>query len=110
MKFDRKFFTAPTQIKSNLHLISQNPQNYQILNNLQNSGKVDFQSNNLRFLFYEKLNFFSCLTISRNLFPKIIEKILIMEAEFLQKMIFDDNYFINQVNLIINFIFRNEKQ
>jgi len=110
MKFDRKFFTAPTQIKSNLHFISQNPQNFQILNNLQNSGKVDFQSNNLMFLFYEKLNFFSCFAISRNLFTKIIEKILIMEAEFLQKMFFDDNYFINQVNLIINFILGNEKQ
>lgn len=106
MTFDKKFFTDQSNLKSNFSFTNDENSNQISINpNLIQEGK--FQVNHLWYLFFEKLNATKCFANARNFFPQIISNILIMEADLLQKMFFDENYFIKQVNTIINSFYHN---
>lgn len=109
MTFEKNFFTASSRIQANnLPVRPANPRSSGLDQPLY-QVEARFQANHIGLLFSEKLNSFNCFAALKNLFPKIVEKILIMERECLQKMYLDDNYFVSQVKLIVNMIIRSEK-
>lgn len=107
MKFNRKFFPVQQENRNfqirNLNMINQTfiPQQY--------SFEANLQIDHLRNLFMDKLNSLNCFSRVKSFFSQIIDNLIIMESEIIQKMFFDENYFKTQVKLLINYICPTER-
>jgi len=101
-KFNSKFFSSGTENKG--FPIKNDILSYKdfIKKNNVFSLEKDMCDNSLKIMFNKKLNSYNSLSGIREWFPNIVKKILMMNSEFIEKMITDDNFFAAQVNTIIN--------